>query len=57
VRERRAVLDGLDVDAGVRERANGRLAAGARARDKYLILVYANLLAFVGDLLGRGLGR
>src|SRR5262249_5797076 len=52
VRQRRDVLDGLDVEAGGLQRRDGRFAAGAGALDADLDLLQAEL----GRPLRRGLG-
>jgi hypothetical protein len=56
VRDRGDVLDAGDLDAGVLDRADGGLAARARALDLHLDLAHAVLHGPAGGLLGGHLG-
>src|SRR5271165_6694220 len=56
VRDRRDVLDACDLDAGGRQRPDGRLAPGARAPDQNVDPADAVLHGPFGALLGGELG-
>ena len=56
VRQRRDVLDRLDVQAGGLQGGDGRLAAGAGALDPHLDLLDAELRRLLGARLGGALG-
>ena len=56
MRQRRDVLDGLDVQAGGLQGGDGRLAAGAGALDPHLDLLDAELRRLLGGDLGGPLG-
>src|ERR1043165_116997 len=57
VRDRRDVLDRLDVEAGRGQGADGGLASGAGALDLHVDRTDAVLLRELGGVLGRDLGR
>src|SRR5690349_6555948 len=56
VRQRRDVLDGLDVEPGGLQGGDGRLAAGPGALDAHLDLLDAELAGPLGGHLGGALG-